>query len=364
MMKKKLSFLLTLFLISLLPAGCAKQESAYTKYSTTFFGTFDTVVTIIGYAQDQSLFDRVAGEAKKRFERLHQVYDAYNAYEGVNNLYMMNREASKAPVPVEPELMDLLLFVKEKQPQMLGRVNIALGAVLSIWHQYREEAEFNPMEAEVPPMERLLETAAHVDFDKLILDPGQGTVYFEDPELLTDLGSVAKGYAAEVVAQWMLTSEMPSFIISAGGNVRAGNHPEDGRARWGVSIQNPDEIAFGGPGENDLDVLYVTNTSVVTSGDYQRYYVVDGERYHHIISPDTLMPGNFTRSVTVVCEDSGLADLLSTMLFLLPYEDGLDYVESTDGVEAYWVLPNQTIKYSSGMEKLLKSAGAASSDPM
>jgi thiamine biosynthesis lipoprotein len=362
-MKRKLSCLLAFLMLSLFPAGCANPESAYTKYSTSFFGSFDTIITIIGYAQDESVFDRVTDEAKNRFERYHQVYDAYNAYEGVNNLYVLNREAGKAPVQVEPELMDLLLFCKEEQPKMLGRVNIALGAVLSLWHKYREAAELNPEEASIPPLEQLWDAARHVDFDALILNPGEGRVYYSDPKLLLDVGSVAKGYAVEQVAQWMLVSEMPSFIISAGGNVRAGNHPEDGRLRWGIGIQNPDEVAFGGPGVNELDTVFATNTSAVTSGDYQRYFMAGGIKYHHIISPDTLMPTYFMRAVTVVCEDSGLADLLSTMLFLLPYEDGLRFVESTDGLEAYWVLMDGAIKFSSGMKSLLKSMGASSMDP-
>jgi thiamine biosynthesis lipoprotein len=363
-MHRKLSFFLSLLLFTFIPIGCVKQETAYTKYSKTFFGTFDTVVTIIGYAKDQSVFDRVANEAEARFESLHQVYDAYNAYEGVNNVYRMNREAQKAPFLVEPELMDLLLYCKEKQPQMHGRVNIALGAVLTIWHEYRDMAASDPANAVPPPMELLTEAAAHVDFDALILDPLEGTVYYEDPRLLIDVGSVAKGYAVELVAQWMLTSEMPSFIISAGGNVRAGNPPEDGRARWGVGIQKPEDDMVAVLTPTYIDTIFCTNTSVVTSGDYQRYFVVDGEKYHHIIAPDTLMPGNFMRAITVVCEDSGMADLLSTMLFLVPYEDGLRFVESTDGVEAYWVLPDETIAFSSGMEKLLRSTGATSSDPV
>lgn len=359
-MKKRLSILLLLLALFIFPTGC----EAYTRYSKSFFGTFDTVVTIIGYAKDQRTFDQITDEAMTRFQRLHQVFDAYNTYEGVQNLCIMNRDAAKAPVQVEPEMIALLLFCKEMQPLTLGRVNIALGAVLSLWHDYRAEAELNPLEAAIPPMELLQEAAKHVDFDSLVINEEEGTVFYTDPKLLIDLGAVAKGYAAEQVAQWMLSSEMPSFIISAGGNVRAGEQPEDGRMRWGISIQNPDEIAFGGPSEKDLDNIYVKNASIVTSGDYIRYYTVDGVRYHHIISPDTLMPADYMRAITVVCEDSGWADMLSTMLFLMPYEEGLQFVESMDGVEAYWVLEDNVIKVSSGMHKYLKSMGVSSSDPM
>lgn len=364
LMKNNLARLLLLCLLLSICVGCSAQADEYTKFSMSFFGTFDTVVTIIGYAKEKATFDRVAKEARSRFERLHQVYDAYNAYEGIHNLYFMNKEAAKAPVAVEPELMALLQYCTEKQPQTNGKVNIALGAVLSLWHACREEAEYDPPNAMVPLMEQLQEAAQHVDMASLVLNPEKGTVYFNDPALRIDLGAVAKGYAAEQVAQWMLTSDMPSFIIDAGGNVRAGKHPEDGRNRWGVSIQNPNEIALGSPSDKDLDVLFVSNLSVVTSGDYQRYFTVDGVRYHHIISPDTLMPSNEMRSITVVCEDSGWADILSTMLFITPFEEGLAFVESQEGLEAYWVLVDSSIHMSSGMQTIAKSMGAKSSDPI
>lgn len=353
-MKKKLPLLLCLC-AALLLSGCATGAETYTKYSTTFFGTFDTVVQIIGYAKDQATFDRVAAQAQAQFERYHQVYDAYHAYEGVHNMYFLNQEAAKGPVSVEPELMELLLYSREKQAGTQGTVNIALGAVLRIWHAYREEAELSPEKAAVPPMELLREAAAHVSIDDVIIDPAAGTVYFADPALSLDVGSVAKGYATERVAQWMLTSEMPSFILSAGGNVRIGEAPLDGRASWVVSVQDPDRLALIGNTEEMLEKLFVSNRSVVTSGDYQRFYEVDGVRYHHIISPQTLMPAQGFRSVTVVCEDSGLADVLSTAFFVLPYEKGVEAARALDDVEVLWVLADGTIEMTDGMAAISAS---------
>ena len=362
-MKRK-ALLLCLVCFCTFLSGCTQKASAYTRFDTSFFDTFDTVVTILGYAKEEATFQEVCEQARAQFERLHTIYDGYHAYEGVANLYYMNQEAAKAPVWVEPELFELLVYCKQYQPQMQGKVNIALGAMLSLWHEYRAVGMASPAAAEIPPMEALIEASAHAAFDDLVLDAEAGTVFYRDPALRIDLGCIAKGYATEKVAQWMLQSEMPSFIINAGGNVRAGNPPEDERQRWGISIQSPDALATGKPSENDLDILFVTNLSVVTSGDYQRYYVVDGVRYHHLISPDTLMPGNFMRSVTVACEDSALADLYSTMLFLMPFEEGIAFVEAQPGVEAYWVLMDGSIRLSSGMGAYAKSQGASSANPM
>ncbi len=360
-MKKTIVLFVAVCLILPLLAGCGARAADYEKFSTSFFGTFDTIVFVIGYAREEAVFARVAAEAQAQFERLHQVYDGYTAYDGVKNLYYLNKEGAKGPVEVEPELMELLLYCKEMQTQTLGTVNVALGAVLRLWHDAREAAEIDPAHAALPDMAKLQAAAEHIDFDDVILDEAAGTVFFSDPRLKLDLGSVAKGYTCERVARWMLSSEMPSFILSAGGNVRAGDPPLDGRLRWGVSVQDPDGFALGNASTDTIETLFLTNLSVVTSGDYQRYFVVDGKRYHHIIDPKTLMPGEGLRAVTVVCEDSGWADLLSTTVFLLPYEEGRAFVDGLDGVEALWIMPDRSVIMTDGMAKMAKSQGATSS---
>ena len=182
------------------------------------------------------------------------------------------------------------------------------------------------------------------------------TVYFVDPDMKLDVGAVAKGYATEIVARTLLSGDMNSFIISAGGNVRLGNPPLDGRKGWGVGIQDPDGAVFGL--SDIVETLFLANASVVTSGDYQRFYTVDGVNYHHLIDPDTLMPGTHFRSVSVITEDSGFADMLSTAAFLMPYEESRAFIESLDGVEAIWLFPDGTKEMTDGAAKIAKSRGA------
>ena len=347
--------------------GCSASSTTVTdapvltRYDTDFFDTFDTIITVMGYATDEATFRQVADEAHAIFRRLHALYDGYNAHAGVNNLYTLNREAAKGPVNVEPELMNLLLFCKQHQPVAQGATNVALGAVLQIWHDYREDGLYDPAAAQLPPMETLRRAALHTNFDDVILDPVAGTVTYADPKLQLDLGSVAKGYAAELVAQWMLDSAVPSFIINAGGDVRVGNPPLDGRrAFWGVGIQNPRGNVFSDPSSDIVETFFVANLAVVSSGDYQRYYIVDGKRYHHLIDPFTLMPGEHFSAITALCENAGLADLLSTAVFLLPYEEGRAMVESLEGVDALWVFPDGRIDMTDGARKHARSAGATS----
>ena len=352
----RIAFLCALSL-SLAACSASTESMAYSRYDTSFFDTFDTIITVMGYAEDEETFRQTANEAHGMFRRLHTLYDGYRAYPGVNNLHTLNREAAKGPVTVEPELMDILLFCKKHQPATQGAMNVALGAMLKIWHEYREVGLYNPPAAQLPPMEALRSAAQHTNFDHVILDPVARTVYYADPELQLDLGSIAKGYATELVAQWMLDSAMPSFIINAGGNVRVGNPPLDGRRDfWGVGIQCPRGDAPAGIAET----FFVANLSVVSSGDYERYYIVDGKRYHHLIDPFSLMPGEHYQAVTVLCEDSGLADMFSTAVFLLPYEQGRALVESLEGVEALWILHDGSVEMTDGAQKISRSGGATS----
>ena len=140
-----------------------------------------------------------------------------------------------------------------------------------------------------------------------------------------DLGAVAKGWATQRVAENAPTG----LLISVGGNVCATGPKTAEGDPWIVGIQDPD-------GGENLHTIYVTGGAVVTSGDYQRVYYVEGKPYHHIIDPATRMPGEHWRSVTVVCADSGLADALSTALFLLPLEEGQALAAKCDA-QVLWV---------------------------
>lgn len=355
-MKKLVCALLALCLM--LPV-MAQAETVYEKYTVSFFGSFDTVISIIGYAQSKAMFEEVTAKAQESFRYYHQLYDIYNQYGDLHNLHYVNLEASTAPVHVPSELFSLLQYAKEMYGPSQETVNIALGPVLAIWHQAREDSELDPEKAYLPELAVLEAANLHTDLDDLILDADASTVFFRDPLMKLDVGAVAKGYAAELVARQLLQGPMPSFAINAGGNVRLGNPPLDGRANWGVAVQDPDGFALADPNSDVMDTLFLHNMSVVTSGDYQRYYIYQGERYHHIISPDTLMPPQYFRSVTIITEDSGYADLLSTTLFLMPYEEGVKFVKSLPGVEVIWILNDRSMRMTEGIKVLAKSQGAS-----
>lgn len=327
---------LPLLLAVLLLGGCTPKEPQESRYQATFLELFDTVTTVVGYAPSEEAFQETAQDIHDALESYHQLFDIYNTYPGVVNLKTLNETAATAPVKVDEKILELLTFCREVYDATSGKVNIAMGSVLQLWHEAREAGIADPANAKLPEEAALEEAARHTDLSQLILDEEAGTVFYADPEMRLDVGAIAKGYALEQVCK----TAPEGLLISVGGNVRATGAKPDGGS-WVVGIQNP-------TGEDGyLHTVEVEDISVVTSGDYQRYYTVDGVSYHHIIDPETLYPGRLWRAVTVLCPDSGLADGLSTALFLLPQAEGQALLDKF-GCEALWVDSDNHLYYSPG----------------
>lgn len=343
---KRLLALALVFSVSLL-AGCAAQtaRSGATVYDATFLTVFDTVTTIRGFAESEEAFAQTAQKIHDELLYYHRLFDIYNDYEGISNLKTVNDQAGIGPVEVDEAIIRLLLDCREYYELTGGRVNVAMGSVLVLWHNARIDGLDDPVNAALPDRSALERAAEHTAFDAVIIDEAASTVYLSDPETRLDVGAVAKGWAAQRVAE----NAPGRMLISVGGNVCAtGPKTEDG-SPWVIGVQNPEQL------DGDyLHTLYVSGGSVVTSGDYQRTYQVDGKRYHHIIDPDTLMPSEYWRSVTVVCADSGLADALSTALFLMDRESGQALLAQC-GADAMWVDADGNIFCSSGFEALIRT---------
>lgn len=325
-------------------------SSGNKRYQASFLELFDTVTTIIGYAKDEDTFSKEAQMIYDSLKVYHELYDIYNDYEGINNVKTINDNAGVKPVKVDQKVIDLIKFSKDAYDLSKGKKNIALGAVLQVWHDYREAGTNDPDNAKVPPMDLLKEKAKHTDINNVIIDEEASTVFLSDPEMSIDVGAVAKGYATEQVAKYMIEQGYTNLLISVGGNVRAIGSRDEVEKAWNVGIQNPDLDSE----EKYLLITELENLSLVTSGDYERYYTVDGVRYHHIIDPDTLMPANDYTAVSIITEDSGLADALSATIFNMPLEEGKALIESIDHTEAMWVNHDGSIVYSSGFEAYIK----------
>ena len=323
-----------------------QEERNLSRYTATFLDVFDTRTDVVGYSTSQEEFVEQVSLLKGKLEYYHRLYDIYNDYEGMNNIKTINDNAGVAPVEVSQDIIDLLLFSKDMYTLTNGQINIAMGSVLEIWHNYRDAGINNPESAELPPMEELQEASVYCDIEQIIIDEETMTVYLPDEHMSIDVGSIGKGYAVQRVAEYAKEIGMESALLSIGGNVCAVGGKLDG-SDWRVGIQNPDLNSE----EVYVRKVDVADACVVTSGDYQRYYVVDGVKYCHIIDGDTLMPADYFASVSIVTTDSGMADALSTSVFNMPFEEGLAFVNGLEGVEAIWVLYDGSIEYSDGFDR-------------
>lgn len=328
---------------ALVLTGCS-LPAQQKKYTATFLTLFDTVTTVVGFADSEEAFSEKAQAIHDELLVYHQLFDIYESYDGINNLKTVNDQAGIAPVKVDAAIIELLRDCKEYYALTGGKVNVALGSVLQLWHKKRSDGIDDPIHAELPDDTALKEASLHTAFSSVIIDEEKSTVYISDPELQLDVGAIAKGWAVQRVAE----SAPTGLLISVGGNVCATGPKDEEGTPWVVGIEDPDG------GDKYLHTIYVSGGSVVTSGDYQRYYVVDGTAYHHIIDPETLYPSTQWRSVTIVCPDSGLADALSTALFLLPQAEGQALLDQC-GAQAMWVDAAGQIFYSPGFEKLIKT---------
>ncbi|MEY8391649.1 FAD:protein FMN transferase [Lachnospiraceae bacterium 45-W7] len=321
------------------------QKQKPRRYQGQFFDCFDTVTVITGYAKSEEDFSEKVKLLQAKLTHYHQLFDIYHTYEGINNLKSINDAAGKEAVKVDAEIIKLLKLGRDMHEKTEGKLQIVYGSVLSLWHEYRERGVQNPKRAELPPKEELNRRAGHTDIGKLILDEEASTVYLAEAEMSLDVGSIGKGYAVQRLAEYAREIGMEHVLISVGGNVCAIGAKEDGTP-WLVGVENPDLESS----QPYIGSVELSDQSIVTSGDYQRYYEVDHVRYCHIIDPNTNMPPAYFSSVSVISSDSGLADALSTSLFCMEYEAGLALVESLADVEAMWIGKDGKIRCSSGFE--------------
>ncbi len=350
MKKRFISLILFFTIITLTFAflSCKKEPERFTSYS---FDYFDTVTSIVGYAESRAEFDEISGDILNELAEYHRLFTIYHRYDGLENLCTVNELANgeHRMITVDRRIIDMLLYAKEMYELTGGRVNIAMGSVLVLWHEYRELGITYPVDAELPPYELLSDAALHTDIDCMVIDEENGTVTLTDPKMKLDVGAIAKGYAVEMAARTLEDRGISGYVINVGGNVRTVGSKPDGTP-WTVGIENPDDEAE----ESHLAYLNLAGKSLVTSGTYQRYYIVDGKRYHHIVDPDTLMPAEGYLMISVVTNSSAQGDALSTALFCMSLEDGLKLVESLPDTDAMWVLSDGTQHTSSGFGKYLK----------
>ena len=322
--------------------GCAAQ-TAVQCFEYTYLDAFDTVTVFKLYTPSRETADGWADALHAEMVRLHELFTIYDDAAETVNLKSIN-EAGGQTTKVPDEIFSLLELGKKAYTLTDGKVNMAMGGVLRLWHTARTAALEDAKNAYLPSKQSLKDAFVHCDIQDVILDVSEKTVRLSDSVLL-DVGAFAKGYAVQLMADYAKEMGVANALLSVGGNVVA----------IGDKVGSPYRIGIEDPAnpQSHLHVVNLKDRALVTSGNYQRYFTVDGVQYHHLIDPDTLYPANLWASVSVIGPDSGMADVLSTALFLLPQENGAALLKTAGDYEAVWVNHEGACFYSENFKTYL-----------
>lgn len=308
--------------VLLLCAG-ACANNTLPKISDTRF-MLDTVVTLTAYTDDSSVINEafdLCEHYEKIFSRTVENSDVWRINHSGGEKVTVNDDTAK--------LISLCLEYGDKSD---GMFDISVAPVSSLW-------DFSSEEGSVPDADKIKQALAFVGYEQIILSDCDITV---PNGVGIDLGAAAKGYIADRIAEVFRKKDIPA-VINLGGNVLTVGHKPDG-TDWKIGVRDPN-----GEENAELCTVSVGEKSLVTSGIYERYFMNDGVRYHHLLSTDDGYPvNNGIASVTVMTDSSVQGDILSTMLYLFGLDKGMEYVEANDGVEALFVTLDGEISCSSG----------------
>ncbi len=370
---KKIILLSTSILLLLLLIGCNSSNSSNPNEDYCVTGQnkgvylcekrvisfFDTSISLKLYYNENSEYDVL--EVFEYFEDTlsvyHQYFDKYNEYDGIKNVYTINH--STAPTEVSDELFEAIQFILDNDNIVTSNdkelFNIALGPVLNIWHDAREDElcddsiETGILYCPVPS-ESIDDVEFNTSLNDITLDLTAKTISFTENNMSIDFGGFAKGYVSQIIANYLDSLDIEYLLNAGNSNIIAGGiNPNNDDGKYYIALIRPYTDAHAIQ-EFYQFIAIPEGLAVVSSGNYQRFFkgLDDSLVYHHIIDPTTNYPGGYCMSISVLYPDSAIADILSTALYLLPVEEAKNFVNNYDQLEAVWYNYDGTIEYSDG----------------
>ncbi|MBA4371840.1 MAG: FAD:protein FMN transferase [Thermodesulfovibrio sp.] len=334
-MKTKLFFFTILGLLLVSCSG--KTPHAYQKSKALL----DTFITITAVSDSEKTADAAIENA---FARIEQFGKLINFYAPDSELALINKNAGVAATRVSSETLDVIaraLYVAEKSQ---GAFDPTIGPVMQLW-DFRQSVK--PDDAEIRKKLPL------VNYRKVRIDRKQSTVFLTAKGMALDLGGIAKGYAADLAVETLTRQGILSGLVAIAGDIRTfGNRP-DGKP-WNIGIRNP---RMKGKKDEIIATLPLSGKAISTAGDYERFFISSGQRYHHIMNPATGYPAYGTRSVSVITDSGVIADGFDNAIFVLGPERGKKMIEELGKdfpVDAFILYDDGTTYTTSGIRGSLK----------
>lgn len=291
-------------------------------------------LTLMAWTADEDAANRVFEQVFAEFDRLDALMSVWREN---SDVLRINAAAGKAPVKVGPETIEALTIARQVSEWTHGKFDVTFGALSDVWKFDQDQDDTVPTQAQVAARLPL------IDYRRLVVDENAGTAFLERAGMRVHLGGIGKGYAVDRAVAMMKAAGLKDFSIQAGGDLyvagRRGDRP------WRLGIADP-----RAPDGQIFARVELSDSTFSTSGDYERFFVKDGVRYHHILDPATGQPARLSRSVTIASTHAVIADGLSTGVFLLGPDEGMALIEKIPDVEGVIVGADNQVRISSGLQ--------------
>ena len=322
-----------LLLASLMAASCGGPEPPRPQPIERSRIAMGSQLRLVAWTSDEAAAVETFEHVFREFDRLEALL---SVWKDDSDVVRLNRAAGVAPVAVSRETLEVLDAAHEAGVLTGGKFDLTFGALADIWKFDHDQDNAIPSRAAIDARLPL------VDFEAVVTDRGAGTAFIRTPGMRVHLGGIGKGYAVDRAAAMLKQRGFADFMIQSGGDLYVAG--TNGGRPWTLAIADP-------RGSHEpFATLQLGDGTFSTSGDYERSFVKDGVRYHHLIDPDRGEPARGCRSVTIVTNRATMADVLSTGVFIMGPDAGMALIEKLPDVEGVIVTATNQVLVSSGLQ--------------
>jgi FAD:protein FMN transferase len=281
--------------------------------------------------QNDSFANECIDAAVAEIQRIEKLFTTFSDDSQTN---LINRNAGIQPVKVDKEVYDLIQRSIKISQLTQGAFDITYGSMdKSLWN-------FDKNLTSLPDATTAKKLVHLINYNNIILNETDGSVFLKQQGMRIGFGGIGKGYAAEKAKQVLLAKGITSGIVNAAGDLTAFGHQPSGQP-WTIGIAAPDN-----PNHHPFSTLNITNTSVATSGNYEKFAVINGKRYSHTIDPKTGFPVSGIKSVTIICPNAEIADAMATPVMVMGIKAGLDLINQVKNIACIIIDDNDRIHTS------------------
>jgi FAD:protein FMN transferase len=300
-------WLIAVFLMTLLCSCTAQKESIYRKSRILM----DTLVTITVVSTSQDKADKAIDTA---FSEIGTLEKLSNFYSPESEISMINRKSGIAGVRVSPDIIEMLDKATYVSENTGGAFDITIGPVMSLYDFHKK----------IKPDDREIRRKLYlVNYRNLSVDKKKSTVFLKEKGMLIDPGGITKGYTADKAVEILKQQGIHGGLVAVAGDIKTFGLKPDGKP-WKIGIRNP---AAESSEDDIIATIELTDMAISTSGDYERFFFLDGKKYHHLINPKTGYPASECQSVSVIAKDGVFTDSFATGIFILGPEKGIKVLE-------------------------------------